>query len=100
MPSDSRVTVDAPVGPIVGLRGPERRFGGVPAARAERWGPPEAITWTEPFDATEPGAAPPQTTGGLDLVPGMVPERQSEDCLTAEITTPALEGTRPVLVWV
>ena len=35
---------------------------------------PEPITWTEPFDATRPGAAPPQTVGGLDLVPGMIPD--------------------------
>ena len=58
------VTVDTAVGPIVGRRTARCvRFGGVPYARAERWGLPEPITWTEPFDATEPGAAPPQTVG-------------------------------------
>src|SRR5439155_4110693 len=80
----------------------------VPYARADRWGAPEPCSWTEPFDATRPGAAAPQTVGGLDLVPGMIPERQSEACLTAEICTPsvrsgtepALDGARPVLVWV
>jgi para-nitrobenzyl esterase len=108
MPSDSRVTVDTAVGPIMGLQGDVLRFGGVPYARADRWGLPEPITWTEPFDATEPGAAPPQTVGGLDLVPGMIPDAQSEDCLTAEICTPLgrsgtepdLHGSRPVLVWI
>jgi para-nitrobenzyl esterase len=101
MPSDAHVTVDAPAGPIVGRSdGRVLRFGGVPYARAERWGLPEAVTWSEPFDATRPGAAPPQTTGGLDLVPGMIPDEQSEDCLTVEICTPALPGARPVLVWV
>jgi len=99
MPSD--VTADAPVGPIVGRDdGPVLRFGGVPYARAERWRLPEAVTWTEPFDATRPGPAPPQTVGGLDLVPGMIPDAQDEACLTAEICTPALDGARPVLVWV
>jgi para-nitrobenzyl esterase len=95
------VTVDAPVGPVTGREdGAVVRFGGVPYARAARWGLPEPRTWTEPFDATAPGAAPPQTVGGLDLVPGMIPDAHSEDCLTAEICTPSLDGSRPVLVWV
>ena len=64
------------------------RFGGVPYAQAERWGAPEPWSWTEPFDATRPGAAPPQTVGGLDLVPELVPSTQAEACLTAEICTP------------
>ena len=38
--------------------------------------------------------------GGLDLVPGMTPARQSEQCLTAEIWTPTLDGRLPVIVWV
>jgi para-nitrobenzyl esterase len=98
--------VDTSVGPIVGRRdGTVVRFGGVPYARAERWGLPEARTWSEAFDATNPGAAPPQTVGGLDLVPGMIPDAQTEDCLTAEICTPGIssnggDGARPVLVWV
>jgi len=75
-------------------------FGGVPYARAARFGLPEPCEWTDELDATRPGAAPPQTVGGLDLVPGMTPDRQSEDCLTAEIFTPALDGAAPVLVWV
>jgi para-nitrobenzyl esterase len=99
--ADATVSVDAPVGPILGRRdGATLRFGGVPYARAERWGVPEPITWMEPIDATRPGAAPPQTVDGLDLVPGMIPDAQSEDCLTAEIVTPSLDGSRPVLVWV
>jgi para-nitrobenzyl esterase len=106
MPSDATVTVDAPVGPITGWRdGTLLRFGGVPYARAERWGVPAPITWTEPFDATAPGASPPQSVGGLDLVPDMIPGAQAEDCLTAEICTPGIssegrDGARPVLVWV
>jgi para-nitrobenzyl esterase len=101
----AEVTVDTRVGPIVGRGdGAVTRFGGVPYARAQRWGLPEPSTWSEPFDATAPGAAPPQTVGGLDLVPGMIPDAQSEDCLTAEICTPGpsngVDGSRPVLVWV
>jgi para-nitrobenzyl esterase len=105
MPTDrdepSTSTADASAGPVVGRRaGSVTRFGGVPYARAARWGLPEPITWSDPFDATRPGAAPPQTVGGLDLVPGMIPAAQTEDCLTAEICTPAIEATNPVLVWV
>jgi len=94
-----------PFGPV---RGTERQhdgarvlhFGGVPYARAARFGLPEPCEWTDELDATRPGAAPPQTIGGLDLVPGMAPDRQSEDCLTAEIFSPDLGGAAPVLVWV
>ena len=107
MPTE--VTVDTPSGPVVGRRdGAFLRFGGVPYARAERWGAPEQYGWREPLDATRPGAAPPQTVGGLDLVPDMVPATKTEACLTAEICTPALrsgtepvlDGSAPVLVWV
>ena len=101
MPTD--VIIDTPVGPVRG-RGSDRDgeilyFGGVPYARAARFAAPEPRTWTEPFDATRPGAAPPQTRGP-DLVPGMFPEHQAEDCLTAEIWTPSPDGRLPVLVWV
>lgn len=100
MPSD--VHVDTPAGPVTGRSdGRVARFGGVPYARADRWGLPESITWSAPLDATRPGASPPQTVGGLDLVPGMIPDAQSEDCLTAEICAPlGRSGARPVLVWV
>ncbi len=98
MPSE---TIDTPSGPVTGTRRDAfLRFGGVPYARAARWGAPEPFSWTEPLDATRPGAAAPQVVGGLDLVPGMIPTEQAEACLTAEICSPALDGARPVLVWV
>jgi para-nitrobenzyl esterase len=100
-PTPTEVVVDAPCGPVVGRAdGAPARFGGVPYARAERWGAPEPSSWREPLDATAPGAAPPQTVGGLDLVPGMIPASQSEACLTAEVCSPDVRGSRPVLVWV
>jgi para-nitrobenzyl esterase len=99
MPTD--VVVDTPFGSVRGRSdGRMLRFGGVPYARAGRLQAPEPTRWTEPLDATAPGAAPPQVAGGLDLVPGMIPARQSEDCLTAEIWTPSVDGRQPVLVWV
>ena len=100
-PTPTDVTVDAPCGPVVGRRdGSLARFGGVPYARADRWRVPEPSSWREPRDATAPGAAPPQSVGGLDLVPDMIPASQSEACLTAEVCSPDLGGSRPVLVWV
>ena len=99
MPTE--ITIDTPSGPVIGRRdGTLVRFGGVPYARADRWCAPEPYSWTEPLDASRPGAAPPQTVGGLDLVPGMIPTEQSEDCLTAEICSPDVGGAAPVLVWV
>src|SRR5262245_1173219 len=99
MPTD--VLVDTPVGPVRGVRHDGIiRFAGVPYARPGRFAAPAPMRWSDPLDASEPGAAPPQVTSGLDLVPGMVPERQSEDCLTAEIWTPSVDGRAPVLAWV
>ena len=77
---------------------PQRRRGRCASAACRTRAPtggvrPSRSRWTEPLDATRPGAAPPQAVGGLDLVPGMIPARQSEHCLTAEIWTPALDGT-------
>jgi len=95
-------TVDTPSGPVTGTRRDGfLRFGGVPYARADRWRAPEPFTWTEPLDATRPGAAAPQMVDtSLDLVPDMAPATQTEACLTAEICTPGLDGARAVLVWV
>jgi para-nitrobenzyl esterase len=106
MPTDAGapapVVVDTHAGPVWGLRGVDgiARFGGVPYAHAARLAAPERCSWRDPLDATHPGPAAPQVVGGLDLVPGMVASRQAEDCLTAEIWSPALDGSNPVLVWV
>lgn len=101
------VVVDTAVGPVRGVRDAARgvdRFGGVPYARAERFGPPEPVAWTEPLDATRPGAAPPQVAEDPALVPGMVPAGQAEDCLTVEVRAPAFsaeaQARHPVLLWV
>jgi para-nitrobenzyl esterase len=102
------LVAETTAGPVLGhavTGGVEERrvlhFGGVPYASAPRFGlpqPPER--WREPLDATQPGAAPPQRTEGLELVPGMAPARMSEQCLTAEIWTTDTDGAKPVLVWI
>ena len=101
-------TVATAAGDVVGtvvVGGAQEReiyhFGGVPYATASRFGLPLAPTpWATARDATRSGAAPPQRSEGLDLVPGMTPHATSEDCLTAEVFTPDTAGRRPVLIWI
>lgn len=76
-------------------------FGGVPYASAQRFGEPRhALAWDGVLEATTPGAAPLQRSDGLDLVPDMTPTETTEQCLTAEIWTPAEAVGRPVIVWI
>jgi para-nitrobenzyl esterase len=79
-------------------------FAGVPYAAPPvgslRFAPPQAHEdWTDPRSAQRFGNASLQPAGsGLTSSP---PRRMGEDCLTLNITTPALdEGRRPVLVWI
>jgi para-nitrobenzyl esterase len=83
-------------------------FLGVPYAAPpvgeRRWAPPAPVPgWEGARDATRPGPAAWQPTGGpLDgLVPGMGSSDQGDDCLTLNVWTPAPDDARrPVLVWV
>lgn len=83
-------------------------FLGVPYAAPPvgelRWAPPTtAPAWEGILDATHPGPATWQPSGGpLDgLVPGMGSDDQADDCLSLNVWTPAPDDAkRPVLVWV
>ncbi|MEZ5167721.1 MAG: carboxylesterase family protein [Acidimicrobiales bacterium] len=91
----SRATADGPV----------FSFGGVPYAAPPvgdlRFEAPEPVeAWTGVRDCTRPGPSAPQIRTTDEPVPGMTVASISEDCLTAEIWTPALDGSRPVLVWI
>ncbi len=76
----------------------------IPPTGELRWAPPVAVDpWEGERDATRPGPAAWQPTGGpLDgLVPGMGSADQADDCLSLNVWTPAADDARrPVLVWV
>jgi len=92
-------------GPVLGRpRRSALRFSGIPYAAPptgpRRFRPPEpADPWTGTLDATRAGPAAPQRPGtGLT---DALPVRWSEDCLTLDVVTPAVDdGRRPVLVWI
>ncbi|MBO9533991.1 MAG: carboxylesterase/lipase family protein [Solirubrobacteraceae bacterium] len=109
---DSAPVLEISSGFIRGIRRPETgslRFSGIPYAAppvgALRFAAPTpAEPWTGVRDATEIGFAAPQ-------YPGRIPKRlaavvaarrsRSEDCLTLNVDTPALDGPpRPVVVWI
>ena len=89
--------------------GAVRRFAGIPYAAspagAGRFRPPEpAPAWDGVRAAADFGPAPFQATEGpmAGLVPGMTPDRVSEDCLTLNVWSPADAGAGaklPVLLW-
>lgn len=63
-----------------------------------RFKPPAAPQkWTQPRDASQPGAACVQTPDEHELAEGSA---MSEDCLTVNVWTPSTEGRKPVLVFI
>ena len=75
----------------------------VPPVGARRWLPPEKpASWTGVRDARRFGAVAPQNKLMLTALSAMVVDgEQSEDCLTLNVWTPALDGKRrPVMVWI
>ena len=82
-------------------------FKGIPFAAppvgALRWLAPEKpASWTGVRDARRFGAVAPQNRVVLTALSAMVVEGdQSEDCLSLNVWTPALDGKRrPVMVWI
>jgi para-nitrobenzyl esterase len=90
------------------VNGAVHRFAGIPYAASptgsRRFRPPErGPSWVGSRSAAEFGPAPFQATEGLlpAGVPGMVPDRVSEDCLTLNVWCPASrEHKLPVLLWI
>ena len=87
------------------LRGARERgvcvFRNIPYANVRRFRSPEpGPAWPGVRDATRRGPVPPQAPSRLEMVSGPPGDaRQSEDCLVVTVTTPALDGSRPVIAW-
>ncbi len=78
-------------------------FRGIPYARADRFQAPESLApWSDVRDASLPGPMCPQAPDPLAFFIGTpkTPLEQSENCQVLTIATPALEGQRPVMVWI
>ncbi len=77
-------------------------FLGVPYAAAPRWAPPnEAPSWGGVLDATTVGPAAPQPDRAVAVFTHGAPAVTDEaGCLNLNVFTPALNGSRPVLVWI
>ena len=92
-------TVAAPSGQAV------HRFLGIPYAAPPvgdlRWRPPEPpAPWPDVRDATTFAPAAPQRVGLETALPSFAAAGgMSEDCLALNVWTPALDGARPVIVW-
>ncbi|MEV6923794.1 carboxylesterase family protein [Dactylosporangium sp. NPDC051485] len=103
-------TVQISQGELVGTieqtpNGPVHRFAGIPfAASPTRFAAPQpGPSWDGPRSAAEFGPSPVQTLEGpfSGTVPGMTPDRVSEDCLTLNVWRPANGGDNlPVLLWI
>jgi len=107
MPAHSGLVASTPAGKLRGSSVPDKGvlvFKGVrygeSTAGAARFKPPIAVKpWEGIVDATEFGSICPQSgkVGAYTKERRKLP--QSEDCLVLNVWTPALEGKRPVLVW-
>ncbi len=96
-----RTTAETAAGTLVGVRGVDAiEFLGIPYARAERFAAPAPATpWTGARDATQYGPAAPQPDRpAARFTHGPMPATE-EDCLNLNVFAPALDGERPVMVW-
>lgn len=102
---DEMPVVNAPAGPVKGLReGGADVFRAIPYALApigeRRWRPPAPMPrWKDVRAAQTMGIAcmqPPMAPGPYDR--GKVP--MAEDCLTLDVTAPANARNAPVMVWI
>jgi len=81
------------------------RFAGLPFAAPPvgdlRFALPQPpAAWDGVRDASGFGPVAPQLPGTVEALTGAQPPRWDEDCLTLNVFTPALDGDRPVMVWI
>ncbi|MFJ1562074.1 carboxylesterase/lipase family protein [Streptomyces mirabilis] len=62
-------------------------------------GPQPASSWSGVREATTPGPAAPQPTGHNPVLPLPTGDVDEHECLTANVWSPDLDGSRPVLLW-
>ena len=94
--------VETSSGRLGGRETPEGvEFLGVPYAVADRFAPPAAPPpWAGVRDATRVGPAAPQPVREVcAFTHGELPGTDERDSLVLNVFTPALDGERPVLVW-
>ena len=76
-------------------------FEGVPYATAPRFAPPEpAPGWAGVREALRPGPAPPQPRRAAAVFTHGELGATDEECLHLNVFGPALDGRRPVFVWI
>ncbi len=71
-----------------------------PAGEGRFRAPQPVEPWSGVRDATQHGAIAPQAASMLDSMLGTKQRPMDEDCLTLTVTTPSLDGSRPVMVWI
>jgi para-nitrobenzyl esterase len=75
-------------------------FRGIRYARAERFGQPEPIPFTESLISKERGPLSPQSPSSMEIAMGPLPaNHQDEHCQVLSVFTPARSGNRPVMVF-
>lgn len=98
-------TVATPFGPVAGTHdGDVHVFRGIPFAAptggAARFTPPaDPVPWSDVLDCVAPGPAAPQNPSILEAALGMEGLTYGEDCLRANVFSPDLDGSAPVMVW-
>jgi para-nitrobenzyl esterase len=77
------------------------QFLGIPYATAPRFAPPGPVAgWTGVRDALKPGPAAPQPRRPVAQFTHGDPAATDEECLNLNVSTPSLDGRRPVVVWI